>query len=74
MRCLLYAARNRLRCGGLRGLASQVDGIAEGRAIGDIAGLLTRLPDACADSDAIAWDRVMREISAWRPPARRNRD
>ncbi len=68
---MTHAQEMRLRCGGLRGLASQVDGIADGEAVGDVAGLLADLP---WNSDAIAWERVIREVTAWRPPGRRGRN
>ena len=66
---ITHAQAMRLRCGGLRGLASQVGG--RGDTTGDVAGLVARLP---RDADAIAWEPVIREVTAWHAPKRRARN
>ena len=68
---MTHAQAMRLRCGGLRGLASQVDRQSDGESPGDVAALVAGLPDS---SESIAWERVMRSIAAWRPPSRRTRN
>ncbi len=68
---MTHAQAMRLRCGGLRGLASQADGITEDAAIGDVAALLAGLSQ---EADTIAWERVIRAVTAWRPPGRRGRN
>ncbi len=62
-----------LRCGGLRGLADQAGGIAPGESVADVFSLVDRLADASGDFDGVAWERVVREITAWQSPVRRNR-
>ena len=70
-RPMTHGQAMRLRCGGLRGLASQIDGRSDGELPGDVAALVARLP---SNSESIAWERVVRSIAAWRPPARRTRN
>ncbi len=72
---MTHAQAMRLRCGGLRGLASQVDSQVDrqcdGESPGDVAALVAGLPGS---GKSVAWERVIRSIAAWRPPSRRARN
>ena len=70
---MTHAQAMQLRCGGLRGLAGQAGWFDDGSEIDDIAQLVAQLPYTSKDPGSIAWDRVMREITAWRRPSRRGR-
>ena len=68
-----HAEALRLRCGGLAGVARQVITDFDSDRVADIDVLAERIWQTPGGPDALAWDRVVREIAACRPPGRRRR-